>query len=260
MQFRAIVTDLDGTVLDSPEEKIVSARLAAAVKRVEDHDIKVCAATGRAQTFAMPVIESMGLTHPAIVSGGTRIIDPTSGKELWSCYLPKDSVEELMQILSITDYGYLWNDYAEGDYLDGGWAINRFDSYDSTYFIEACFVPESEVPAFVESLNAIDDVAVAVVVAQRPGMKDIHITNKAATKEHAVYELEKILDVPKSEMIGIGDGHNDMHLFAATGYNVAMGNAVPELKAVADEVIDSVTEDGFAKYLENLAMKEEKKL
>lgn len=257
MKYKAIITDLDGTALDSPGEKVVSERLAGAVNTLELQGIKVCAATGRSEAFAKPVLDSMKLRHPVIISGGTRIIDPVSGYELWSCGLSQTSLDQIVKILEDTPYSFLWNDYKEDDYLEGGWSIERFNSDTPTYFFEICFIPHDEVEELVTLLKAVDDIAVTVVVAQRTGMNDIHITHQAATKEHAIYELEKIINVSKEEMIGVGDGHNDLHLFKAVGYKVAMGNAVPELKEAADEVIGDINEDGLARYFESL-LKEEK--
>lgn len=253
MNYKAIITDLDGTALDSPREKTVSTRLANAVTALESRGVKVCAATGRAETFAKLVLESMGLRHPAIIAGGTRIIDPITGKDIWSCGLSRNQLDALVLTLKDVDYGFLWNDSTENDYLEGGWAIDTFAEFDSTYFFEVCFVPQSEVKMLVDMIVAnVKGVAVTVVNAQRPNTNDIHITNKAATKEHAIYELEKIIGVSKDDMIGVGDGHNDLHLFEAVSHKVAMGNAVDELKAAADEVIGSVADDGLAIYFEHL--------
>jgi hydroxymethylpyrimidine pyrophosphatase-like HAD family hydrolase len=44
-------------------------------------------------------------------------------------------------------------------------------------------------------------------------------------------------------------GYNDFHIFNAVGKKVAVANAVPELKALADEVIDDVTSDPVTRYL-----------
>jgi HAD superfamily hydrolase (TIGR01484 family) len=44
------------------------------------------------------------------------------------------------------------------------------------------------------------------------------------------------LDVSEQEVIGIGDGENDVDLFRASGVRVAVANAVPELKEMADWV------------------------
>jgi len=253
MQYQAIITDLDGTALDSPQEKIVSVRLAEAVDKLESRGIMVCAATGRAETFAEPVIASMHLRHPAIISGGTRIIEPVSKRELWRCGMNAEQMHAVTDVLRLKSYGCLWNDYSEQDYLSGAWPIDKYDLYDSTYFFEACFIPHDGVDEVVQALEVIPGLSISVAVAQRPHMNDIHISSKDATKEHAIYELEAIINVPKERMIGVGDARNDIHLFNAVGHKVAMGNAVAEVKEMADEVISSVQQDGLAEYFERLA-------
>jgi len=91
-----------------------------------------------------------------------------------------------------------------------------------------------------------------MVTAQKPGTRDLHVINSGATKEQAIEELLKMLDVEKEDSIGIGDGHNDLHLFNAVDRKIAMGNAVDDLKNNADEVIGSVKEDGLANFFEKL--------
>jgi hydroxymethylpyrimidine pyrophosphatase-like HAD family hydrolase len=122
---------------------------------------------------------------------------------------------------------------------------------------EVVFVPNDEAREVANLLLHVEGIAVTLVTAQRNGMNDIHITNAAATKEHAIYELEKILGIDKNDMIGVGDGHNDLHLFKAVGHKVAMGNAVEELKQAADEIIGDVKFDGLAVYFEKLAKGDE---
>lgn len=65
-------------------------------------------------------------------------------------------------------------------------------------------------------------------------------------------ELCDLLNLDRSEVAGVGDGHNDIHLFNAVGHKVAMGNAVPELKEAADVVIGSVSENGLAEFLQDI--------
>jgi Cof subfamily protein (haloacid dehalogenase superfamily) len=50
----------------------------------------------------------------------------------------------------------------------------------------------------------------------------------------------------KEEMIAFGDGHNDASIIKYAGIGVAMGNAVEELKSIADEITLSNEEDGIA--------------
>jgi hydroxymethylpyrimidine pyrophosphatase-like HAD family hydrolase len=58
--------------------------------------------------------------------------------------------------------------------------------------------------------------------------------------------------VAPAETIAFGDMPNDIPMFAWAGYGVAMSNAHPELKAVADEVTASHDEDGIVPVLERL--------
>lgn len=63
--------------------------------------------------------------------------------------------------------------------------------------------------------------------------------------------VAKILEyyhLEKSQAIAFGDGNNDIEMLQAVGTGVAMGNASPQLKAVADEVCGSVSEDGIYHY------------
>lgn len=53
-----------------------------------------------------------------------------------------------------------------------------------------------------------------------------------------------------SHSIAIGDSANDMEMIEAAGIGVAMGNADPRLKEVADYITDSVSDDGVATALE----------
>ena len=68
------------------------------------------------------------------------------------------------------------------------------------------------------------------------------------------HELGKILNIRTHEIIGIGDGPNDFPLLMASGLKVAMGNAIPDLKAIADYVTATVEEDGVAQVIEKFVL------
>lgn len=48
-----------------------------------------------------------------------------------------------------------------------------------------------------------------------------------------------------SETVAFGDSMNDLEIIREAGIGVAMGNAVPELKAAADYITSSIEEDGI---------------
>jgi len=60
--------------------------------------------------------------------------------------------------------------------------------------------------------------------------------------------------IPLEAAVAFGDAQNDIDMLRHAGLGVAMGNAMDEVKAIADMVTDSVDEDGVYKALERLGM------
>ena len=74
-----------------------------------------------------------------------------------------------------------------------------------------------------------------------------------ATKENAIEYLVKNLEIPLTEIIAFGDDFNDIGMLKLCGQGIAMGNAIPQVKEIADDITLSNNEDGVAKYLERLS-------
>ena len=63
--------------------------------------------------------------------------------------------------------------------------------------------------------------------------------------------IRKILEyyhLERSEAMAFGDGNNDIEMLEAVGTGVAMENASPRLKAIADDICGHVTQDGVYHY------------
>lgn len=75
-------------------------------------------------------------------------------------------------------------------------------------------------------------------------------TKKSATKETAILEVCKACNISTEDIIAFGDDYVDIGMLKLCGKGVAMGNAIDEVKTVADVVIGTNDEDGIAEYLE----------
>lgn len=78
----------------------------------------------------------------------------------------------------------------------------------------------------------------------------LEILHKNVDKGAAVNMLAKHLGIKQENVMALGDQGNDMAMIAYAGLGVAMGNAIPELKAIAQFVTSSNTEDGVARAIE----------
>ena len=82
----------------------------------------------------------------------------------------------------------------------------------------------------------------------REGRINADITLKGVTKATGLLELARLRQIPISEIIAVGDDHNDLEMLAES-WGVAMGNAVPEAKAMAKLVINHTDTDGLAEFI-----------
>ncbi|HZK46599.1 MAG TPA: HAD-IIB family hydrolase, partial [Atopostipes sp.] len=77
----------------------------------------------------------------------------------------------------------------------------------------------------------------------------IEVLHKEASKGRTLKELIDHLGIPRERIMTIGDSGNDIDMVEFGGLGVAMGNAVPEVLAVADVVTSTNNEDGVAKAI-----------
>jgi len=75
-----------------------------------------------------------------------------------------------------------------------------------------------------------------------------------ANKSDGLINLCSILNLPIEETIAIGDADNDKGILQAAGLAVAMGNALDEIKAIADYITDDCDHHGAAKALEKFLL------
>ena len=135
----------------------------------------------------------------------------------------------------------------EYEYAGGSWP-------DALTDIAMPDLPESIVDELIEHLTKIQGIAVHKNPSFKKGLFWASVTNALATKLHAVVRIAELLKIRTDEIIGVGDSYNDYPLLSACGLKIAMGNAVPELKAIADFIAPSVDEDGVATVIEKFIL------
>ena len=88
--------------------------------------------------------------------------------------------------------------------------------------------------------------------ATSSGINFAEVTPHGADKGAALARLCAQLDIVAEEVVAFGDNLNDLTMLEWAGRGVAMGNALDEVKAVADETTSTNVEFGVARILEEL--------
>ena len=79
----------------------------------------------------------------------------------------------------------------------------------------------------------------------------LEITPKGITKAHSLIFLGQYLGIEPSEIMAFGDQENDIAMLKVSGLSIAMGNAQPQVKDIANEVTKTNEEAGVAYIIKN---------
>ncbi|MNI37786.1 putative phosphatase YwpJ [compost metagenome] len=124
-------------------------------------------------------------------------------------------------------------------------ALQELKSYDCTKILIADFrETEALIAEFGSELN----------ILVTDGGSLIQIMSPEASKERAITQLCSVLGIGMMDVMCFGDDYNDLGLFRACGYPVAMGNAVQALKDIAAETAETNDNEGVARVLEKLTI------
>lgn len=84
----------------------------------------------------------------------------------------------------------------------------------------------------------------------QPDAAFVSITAAGVSKAQGIAAVADDLGVPLSDVMMVGDGHNDLPAIEAVGWGVAMGNAEPAVIAAARLLVADVELDGAAQAID----------
>ncbi|ETX09164.1 Cof-type HAD-IIB family hydrolase [Candidatus Entotheonella palauensis] len=277
MPYQLLALDVDGTVLD-PEGQIRPA-VQRAVAAVQARGLQVMLCTGRRFRTALPVAQSLGLTHPLIVHNGALVKAPDSGQTLYHCYLSPDVYQTGLGLLRQVSSPMLYID-AFHDGIDIITAnSDRAHPFQQAYLQDAqkhcqmvadisdpplqgvimmsIMAEESRLQAFRSDVQAtLGNQAHVNVLANKSYQGSIlEILHPSVSKWQALHQFASQQGIAASQIIAIGDDANDLEMIRHAGLGIAMGNAVDAVKAVAGHITLSNAQEGLAHALEHVVLK-----
>ena len=251
-KIKLVLTDIDGTLV--PVGGMTpSIRVKRAIEGVQKQGIEVAAATGRPYGMVKDLFQHVGFHDLSIFDAGASIRRVETGEVVWEKWLTIEKLKEIVSILlpvsSTIDF------FPDQKEVDPKTVFVERDIVEDAPYVFA-LVREEESEIVLKKLQAMTDVSVHVHYAHDDwkGFVNVQITHVAANKYHAVLALRDLVQSTERETLAIGDSANDLPLLSAAGVKIAMGNAIDELKAMADFVVSDVDHDGFAEAMERFVL------
>jgi len=271
LRYKLLALDVDGTLLTS--RATVSPGTLSALDRARAHGMAVTLATGRRLATAWPLADQLGIALPLILQGGAQIVDAGTATVLYSNPLPSARVADLVRIaVAESVQPILYEDRAVAQHLLTGPAAR--DSAPTATYIAAR--PELVRRLSYEDLAATDEALQLTVIDALPIVRRVaarlrvahcrtlvsysatlnayflEVFHETCSKGAALRHLASSLGIALSLVVAVGDNYNDEEMLRAAGLGVAMANAEPEIRAVADMVVPSNDEDGIAMLIDEL--------
>lgn len=250
--FKAIVLDLDGTLLNDDGE--ISVKTKSVLQNEKMNGAKIILATGRPVNMTTEIHKELDLDTPMICLNGGVVYDRLLNQVISYEALAREEIEDVYNIVS-TEANLVLYHTALANYQ----MKNELNSKIDDYFPIETFgcVPMVDEPILKISAY-IDDVKRNETIKRLNGNYQIadwpdnfEVTKKFVTKWHGLQFVLNHLNISSSETVAFGDGSNDISMIKHVGFGVAMGNAILKLKAVADFVTLTNDEDGICQVLNN---------
>lgn len=246
-KYKALMLDLDGTTIPNRRDGLPSKKVMHAIEQAQKV-IRVCAVTARPLHVALPVITMLNLSSVCVIDGGGQIFDPVMGKVLWEQALEKSDADLLWKFAKDNKLVFLFSDGSPLDPTKGKKPEKMLDIvYQS--------LTNEQADQYITDFSHIPTLSFHKIVSWDNGKIALKISHAKATKQHGVVFVAEKLGINTHEMIGVGDGYNDFPLLMACGLKIAMGNAVDDLKAIADYIAPSVDDDGVVDIIERFVLR-----
>ncbi len=263
------VTDMDGTLLGA--DSLMSSRSARIVSELSRRGVLITVATARTPATVEPLLRETFTTLPAIVMTGASLWDRQRGRYKEPMYIPCETVGEIERLAS--EYGISLFRYTLGE--DGVLDVfhcGQMSAKEQTFVeersslafkrfhLESRCEPERATMLFFamgererifalgDELRRSVDCSVSCYVdifGKDTGILEVFAPE--VSKAAAVQRLAK--EVNADRVVVFGDNLNDIPMMQVADEAVAVGNALPEVKAVADVVIGCNTDDAVAEFI-----------
>lgn len=249
--------DIDGTLIDFGKNKI-SEKVTEALNRLKANGVKICIATGRPPQ-CIPHFDE--IDFDAFLTFNSSYCFTGQHEVIYKNPIPQKDVHKIIENareighpVSIATTTRMGANGCEPDLVEYYAMANQtvdiaedFDTLKNEEIYQIMLACTKD-----EHAQILDGVEGARITAWWDRAGDIIPANGG--KGVGVEKILEYYHFTKEEAMAFGDGANDLEMLEAVGLGVAMGNAKDNVKAAADDVCESVSEDGVYQYLKKTGL------
>lgn len=264
-----IAIDLDGTLLD--EEKQISNENKQALAKAKSKGVKVVLFTGRPLAAMTHYLQELGLVDEgdySITFNGGLVQKNDTGEIIEKKVMTISDVHRLYDLAQelalpldiLSDNVVLQLPSAPGkqslyNVLNSLLQFRpaKLSDITKTIVLNKAVIayPQEELDSKIKEIPARFYEEYEIIKTRSMLLE---FMPKGVTKAYGISLLAKDLGLKQEEIMAIGDEENDLPMIEFAGLGVAMKNAVPLVKEVANYVTSSNIEHGVARVIEKFVL------
>lgn len=263
--MKPIFIDVDGTLRNNQKEITTTTKKILHLATQKGYEPIIC--TGRPCDYTLNLCKQLHSKY-LICNSGALVYNSQNEKTLYENGMNTSSITELYHLLKYNDVNlileynktsscYSLGNLCEYEFLE----LENLQTILKKYSIQQVVVDGFDFElmyALREKINQIPNIKTSnqskcLVDSSMPRASSTFyydVVSKETSKGNGIKQFCKIMHISPDKCIAIGDDENDISMFKTCGYSVAMGNALPTVKIIADYITLDNEHDGVAYFIQ----------
>ena len=262
-KFKLVALDMDGTLTN--DEKLITPKTKAALIEIQKQGAVVVLASGRPTTGLYEEASELKLHEFGgylLSYNGARISKAIDRTVIHEDRLPRHMIPGLVEHVSKFPVSMIFDDGVSLYTTDrDGYAVSvesrithldivEITNLNKVYEVAPVKLLMSAEPTVLRGIEKEIGAPFPELEFVRSAPFFLEAVNKGVSKGAALKLLAESLGIKREEIMAFGDGQNDKSMIEYAGLGVAMGNALEEVKEVADLITLTNEEDGVSHMVE----------